>query len=125
MVAGFFDFESEARLAVARLREEDILSTITHSIIATTLPLGSGAIRLQVLEKDLPAACRILAEMNRNRQVEVANLYHDPDEEDISFLRELDASQRKSTFFWMLAALFLIVFLILRLAYGVNHFMTI
>lgn len=125
VVADFFDFESEARLAAARLREEGIAAIITHSIIATTLPLGNGAIRLQVLEEDLSSACRILAEMNQNRQVETAKLYHDPDEEDISFLRDLDASKRRSTFFWLLATVFLIVFLFLRLWYGVNNFMTI
>ena len=125
VVADFFDFESEARLAAARLREEGISCIITHSIIATTLPLGNGAIRLQVLEKDLPGACRILAEMDRNRGVEAAKLYTDPDEEDITFLRDLYAGQRKSSFYWLLAILFLIVFLFLRILYGANHFMPI
>lgn len=125
VVADFFDFESEARLAAARLREEGIASVVTHSLIATTLPLGNGAIRLQVLEKDLSAACRVLAEMDRQRGVEPAQLYQDPDEEDISFLRDLYAGQRKSTFFWLLAVLFLIVFLFLRLLYGSSDLMPI
>lgn len=120
-----FDFESEARLAQAKLRNAGIRSAITHSLIAGTIPLGLGAIRLYVLEDDLSEACRLLAEMERKKREDPAHFYPDADEEDIQFLQNLSGKTHKKRFSWLIVGLLIIIFLILRLIYFNSPIMTI
>lgn len=125
VTAHYFDLESEARVAFARLREAGIPSAIHHSLIAQTLPLGTGTIRLYVLEKDLSDACRLLAEMEHNKALNPHRFYADPDEDDIRFLSELKQVKQRSRFFWVTLGIMLMIFVILRMLYSYSLFMTV
>ena len=124
-IAHYFDSESEARVALARLREVGIRSAIHHSLVANTLPLGAGTIRLYVLEKDLTEACRLIAEMEQNKSLNPDRLFHDPDEDDIRVLSDLQREKHRSRFFWATLGIMLLIFVILRVMYSYSLFMTV
>jgi hypothetical protein len=125
VIAQYFDQESEAHLAVARLREAGIQAALNHSLIASTLPLGSGSIRLYVLEQDLAAACRILAVMEQKMEFESERFFQDADEDDIRFLSDLRQNKRKPAFYWVILAIVLLIFLFLRTLYSFSQYMAV
>ncbi len=125
VVAHYFQQESEAHLAVVRLRDAGIQSTLHNSLINSVLPLENVSIRLFVLEEDLPAACRILAEMQKNKEMESERFFQDADEDDIRFLSDLHRKQRKPAFYWIILAIVLLIFLFLRILYSFSQYMAV
>ena len=94
----WFFLEAEARVYAARLREAGIYSFVSNANTTTMLPFGGGGIGLHVKVSDRSEAHNIIRELDKfNEQERVEESYHDYDEEDIAYLREVEAHNTRKT----------------------------
>ncbi len=90
VVLKFFNFESEARLYAARLKEAGIRSFISNANSHTVIPIGGGSIGLHIKEADLPGAQLIVRKLDAHNSKEPEHIsFHDADQEDIAYERAL------------------------------------
>jgi len=114
-----FFLESEAYLYAARLREAGIPHYISNANIMTAIPLGGGGgIGLNVRQKDLAEASRIIARLDYQQSRPPDEDYRNADEDEIEYLRDLhgeaseEQSQTSKYIYWGIITV--IVLLIIR-----------
>lgn len=116
VVAKYFQFESEAYLYAARLKEANIPCFISNSNMGTALPLGSGTISLHIRERDLQAASRIVKQLDARQVAEDSDYsFHDADLAEIRYQEKLHRKQNKPD--WVIFSLLIIILLIIVRAY--------
>ncbi len=92
----WFFLEAEARVYAARLRQADIPSFVSNANATTMIPFGGGGIGLHVKATDEQDARAIIRELDENNQrIRVEESYHDYDEEDIAYLKEVEAQNTR------------------------------
>ena len=85
-------FEAPASIAAARLEHEGIRTWITHGNLVTIVPTGRPEVTLNVADRHLNDARRILEHMDAELRAEPD--YREADFEDIEFARTV-AQQRR------------------------------
>jgi len=110
----YFYFESQARLYVARLREQGINSFISNANTITAFPLGNGGIGLHIREIDKNQVIPIIKELDNNNINGAQDFsYRDADHEDIAYEKTIVEQENKKNP-WLAICFFIISLIILR-----------
>ena len=110
----FFNFESIAQLYVARLHEIGIKSFLSNTNASTVLPLSEGSIGLNVKDKDVVEALKLIKTLDENALKEPTDIsYRDADLEEILYEKSL--TEKKNFLSKPLLALAIVIIFLLLL----------
>ncbi|HMQ50362.1 MAG TPA: hypothetical protein PKA00_23270 [Saprospiraceae bacterium] len=116
VAARFFNFESDARMYGAHLKEAGIPFFISNANTSAAMPLTSmGGVGLHVREIDLAAVAALFKEMDALLEVDkLDDSYHDADEEDIAYLQAAHAEEeaKKRNWAYIVVLIFFILLII-------------
>lgn len=115
----FFNFESKAQLYVARLNEVGIKSFLSNTNASTVLPLSEGNIGLNVKDKDVVEALKIVKTLDENARKERKDLsYRDADLEEILYEKSLSEKEHFLSKPFVALCIIIIFLLLLKNIFG-------
>lgn len=116
VAARYFNFESDARMYGAFLKEAGIPFFISNSNTNAALPLTSmGGVGLHVKQSDLAAVAELFNDIDARTAADPLNdSYHDADEEEIEYLRKahLQEDAKKQNWAYIVVLIFFILLII-------------
>lgn len=111
VVLKYFNFEAEARIYAARLKEEGIKSFLSNSNTHTTIAfLSEGGIGLHIKEEDAAKASKVIQDLERaQRKVNgLEESFREADLDEINYQKELNEETS-----WMLQTTIIVLIMVI------------